>query len=139
MRDGEACLLRCGMRVGPHRQARPRRFAACLLRCLTSVEPHQLDHYPSVLLIVVPPEDAWLVLDDPVQELHATTPVGVNDPEFLAPEFSESTKVSRCKVSVTPAAPKSSAHTASMYLSTECQNTNDIVLKKSNWLDEIRT
>ena len=36
MRDGEACLLRCCIRVG-HRQARPRRYAAGLLCSLTSL------------------------------------------------------------------------------------------------------
>ena len=63
MRDGEACLLRSGMRFGPHRQVRPRRDAAGLLRWLAGVhvESHQFDHCTNMFHISVPLEDAWLV------------------------------------------------------------------------------
>ena len=60
--------------------------AVCLPWAGLHVESHQFDHCTSVFHISVPLEDAWLILDDRVQEIHVTTPVGANDSEFFALE-----------------------------------------------------
>ena len=62
----------------------PPRVGAGLLDC--PVESHQFDHCTSMFHVGAPLKGAWLVLDDPVQELHTTTLVDANDCECIALE-----------------------------------------------------
>ena len=61
-------------------------------------------------------EAAWSELDDPVQEIHMAVFVGTDGARFLALEVLGQHRVRRRKAPPgTPAPPKSSLHTASMY------------------------
>ena len=115
-------LLRCGTHVGP-----PRRDAADLQYCLlshgwTCFQEWSLAYWSSRRTPSV---------QSPHEHVSHRWPhlLGPMTPSSLLSKFSESTEVTRCRASRTQTAPKSSLQTASMYPSTECQNTIDIVLK----------